>query len=121
MAATASIGYGLTIGYSAYPTPSTYTNVGQVMNVKGPGLKTKDVNVTSNDSSQAQDEFIPGLTDPGAVTFEVVYSTAIATALLALNRTMKTWKITYADTHTIIFAGFINDIAFDAPLDDKVT
>ena len=118
MASTGSIGYGLTIGYSADGV--AYTNVAQVAdsNVSRTGDKGL---ITNNDSPSARKEKMPGLVDPGSVTFNIIYKKSAMTALMALLRLTRYWKVTCQDNCTFVDQGFITELKQGRPVEDKET
>lgn len=101
-----AVAYGLTVGYSADAV--TYTAVADVEDCDIEGDKTDAPDITTNSSTSACRTFTPGLHDPGNFKFKQLYTTANYTAMTALYRAVRSWKVTINDTHTCIFQGFIS-------------
>lgn len=115
----AIIGKGTTLGYSAFPTPSTYTPVAKIKDVAPPKQSVSNAEVTAHDDDS--DQNIPGWLSGGEATFEVIYLTATTTALAPLIGVLKSWQITLSDTHTWTFSGYINAYEPNTPLKQGIT
>ena len=50
---------------------TTYVDIAYVHDISGPNITRGDVDVTNHDSTDGYREFLPGLTDPGDVTFQI--------------------------------------------------
>ena len=119
-ATTAEIGYGHHLAYS--PDGTSWTNVLQVVDINGPDVQVVSVKVTNTDSPGGYQEKIPGLADAGQATCNTIYSTAGLTAIFALVRLTKFWRIVYADTHVWqVSSGFLTKLADGSPLEDRET
>lgn len=125
MSATAGIvGKGTTIGYSAYPTPSTYTLFAEVTGeIPFPMIQTDgDVDFTNFTSPNSHVETKASgwiKTDP--IDIECTYTQTQHAALVALVGTDKTIQITTPDTHTATFPAYLQKIGGTIPNKDKIT
>ena len=107
------------------------TTIGNVLNIGGPDQTRDVIDITTMDSANLRREFIPGLIDPGEITFDVNYDgTAAGTANDLHNlqtATAMTWKITFNDStvetskSSFSNTGFMTNLGFQIPFDDKVT
>ena len=123
MAASAAVsGFGTTFSYLS-TDPSTYTALGEVLNVTSPDKSRETVDVTHMGSDNAHHEYIGTLFEAGSVTVVMNYTeagAALCETLFAAGT--ETFKITYPGSSTEVFSGiptgFTNG---DLVIDDKVT
>lgn len=118
-------GYGSVLVVAT--TTGGTTDIGQVRNISGPGATFDDVDTTCLDSSSNFRTFVPGLADPGEVTFEVVYdSTSESHSRLAhyhkerisVNYTIYHGSSTNeADT----FSAYVKGLSREIPMDNLIT
>lgn len=100
--------------------------IGQIRSISGPNSEAADVDTTTLDSSTNYRTFIPGLIDPGAVTFDVIFDPT-TTAMKRLNdyhdgRLVKTFAVTHPTTTvTQSFSAYVKSLGQEIPLDDVVT
>ena len=122
-----SIGYGVSLAQGAYPTPTTYTALAELLEVDQPKRKVKAVDITNNSSPARTMEKIPGLVDSGEITGKLVYTPAGKAAVESAIGVLASWKIqmpltgaqtTLGDAFT--FAGFVSADGGETPLDDKI-
>jgi len=94
---------------TAVGPPAVYTAVGNITNIKPPGVKRPKVK-TTNLSSDRQTNRV-GLPEDQAVTFTVNYDPSAAQHQALLTSieagTLETWKVTFYDTKTVVFAGYV--------------
>jgi predicted secreted protein len=114
-------GHGATLGCGG-------TTVGNIISIGGPNQTRDPIDISTMDSTSKFREFIPGMIDPGEITFECNYDgTAAGTA-----NTLNTWKTNTANTWTVTFnnngttsswacSGFMTALGHAIPFDDKVT
>jgi len=112
-------GYSTTIKYGTSGGSPT-TLLGQVMDVTAPDQSVDDVEFTNNDSANGFKEYIPGLSDGGTVSFEVVYEESKNATMQTLLGAMKSWEITLPDDSTWDFEGYVNGLGHDVPVGDLV-
>lgn len=67
-AATAGVGTTLQVGDGA--SPEIFSTIAEVLTIGGPEISSEDIEVTNMDSPSGFKEFISGLTDAGAITFD---------------------------------------------------
>lgn len=123
-------GYGTALAWDP-AGGSSYTSIGQVQDISGPGLARDSIDVTTHDSPNAWRQFIKGLKDGGELTFDIVYDPALAThaasAGLLSDFTSQTvipnWRITFPNTGATVwtFPGFLTGFEEGAPVDDYLS
>jgi hypothetical protein len=91
------------IGDGATPT-ETFTTIAEVMDIVGPSMSLGTHDVTNHSSSGAWKEVIPGLLEPGEVTFPIAFlpttpTHSQSTGLLRdmKNRTKRNFQIVFTD------------------------
>lgn len=107
-------------------SPNAYADVGQIVNISGPGGSTPEINVTALDSS-AQ-EYLLGLQDEGTITLDLIYDYATTSTLHQqletdrANQSEQTWRIRLTDSPqtTITFNGRVAGRTFDISTDDAI-
>lgn len=107
-----------------------YTALAGVKDLDGPELAVEDVKVTHQESPSATHEYIPGLKEGGAVSFDVVYVPESAAhgnqpgglAYEFANREIRDWRITWPNTAGTqwTFRGYVNGFKPAAPLEDHL-
>lgn len=107
-----------------------YVTLAGVKDLDGPELGTEDVKVTHQESPDATHEYIPGLKEGGAVTFDVIYlpsdpahnNTPGGLAYEWRNREVRNWRLIWPDAGgtTWSFAGYVNGFKPAAPLEDHL-
>ena len=102
--------------------------IGQIEDtIGGPNASLEDIETTDMDVDDAgyAKTFIPGLIDNGQIDITVSYDgsasgTANALDVAFRGRTAETWTITYPDTSTRQFSGYINALGQETPLGTKI-
>ena len=102
--------------------------IGQIIDtISGPNAAIDDVETTDFDVDDAgyAKTFIPGLIDNGEVNLAVVYDGSAGGIADKLNtafigRAAQTWTITYKDTSTRVFSGYIKALGQETPQADKI-
>lgn len=122
MAASSGIsGFGVTLSISD-TSGGSYTAVGEILGVTGPGISMDPVELTHASSDNGFRERVSGLADAGEITFDINFVKAQMTTLYGYIRTTKWWKVTLPDSgSTWVCAGQITGIENEAPIDDRVT
>ena len=99
-----------------------------VMGITPPELAITSIEVTDLDSANFAKEFMAGLVDGGEASLELRFKKAEMTAMFALVRQEKSWKIRFNDGSTgsngstLVFLGFLTKIGPPkAELDKDVT
>lgn len=120
----AIIGYGKHIAYSDTEAGS-YTAIAGTVDINLPERELSAEEVTNDDSPNFHKQYIPGMYEPGTVSFTYRYNTTSFAALEAIyqlasvagTRTSATkwWKVTLSDGSTATFRGFLT--AHNLPLE----
>lgn len=120
---TKSIGYGSSLTIAT--TTGGSTAIGQIRNaIDGPGTDQTDVDTTTFDSSTNFRTFVPGLIDPGELTFQLVYDPDLAghkrLARYHSDNRVTTFTLTHNSTSsdTDVFTGYVKGISRSIPIDD---
>lgn len=101
--------------------------VGQVRTISGPGVDFADVDTTCMDSSSNYRTFVPGLGDPGELTFSVVYDSTNATHARLVyhmnNRRTNTYTLYHgtSDADGDSFVAYVKSLSREIPMDDVIT
>lgn len=114
----AFIGYGCDLQFNS-------VSVGSVVDMNGPGIKAKDVDVSFIQMADVWRRFQAGLADGGEITFTLIYDKVKYNTLLTTNfRVLGTWTIIFSDVvstaSTEAMSGYINGISKKFPLDDMI-
>lgn len=112
----------------AVTTSTAETNIAQIRGVmEGPGTDTPVVDTTCFDSTSNFRTSVPGLIDPGDVTFQLAYSTTMLThkrlAYYHATRTAKTYTM-YRGSSTgtaTPFTAWVKSIGRQMPMDELIT
>lgn len=99
--------------------------IGNIINVDT-GMSRDVIDKSTMDSTSKAREKIAGMLDAGDLSLTINYdgsAAGVANALHTafLSGTPETWTITYPDTSTHAFSGFISALGAAAPFDDKIT
>ena len=117
-------------GYGAVLQVTTTTGdaaIGQVTNISGPGVDFADVDTTTMDSSSNYRTFVPGLGDPGEVTFSVMYDPAAVPhkrlAYYMGQRQVKSFKLYHGTTSADedAFSAYVKSLGREIPMDGMIT
>lgn len=119
--------FGTTIGWDSAGGTS-YTDIGQVSSITGPGLSRETIDVTTHDSASWWREFIKSLKDGGEVSFDIMYDPVLgthdySTGLLsdfADDDTVAAWRLVFPDAAntTWTFPGIITGAESSEAIDD---
>lgn len=113
------------------PGAATWSKMASIMDISGPELSTNDIDVTTNDSSDATKEYIAGLIEPGEVSFDINYDPSVSShdrgetnsfPSLLLSRAVKNWRIQIAgSTSNVIYLnGYVKQFGIDLPMEEQV-
>lgn len=117
------------IGFGAELAVATTTGgsvtIAQIRSISGPGSDADMVDTTTLDSSTYYRTFIPGLTDPGELSFELVYDTTAASHTKLQDyhdrRIGVNYTLTYpTTTNSQTFFAYVKGLSLEIPLDDLV-
>lgn len=105
------------------PTPAL-TPIASLTSIKGVELTADDVDVTAHDSPNGYREFIQGLKDGGTIEVEGNYTNVesqVAMVDLFHSGEVVAMKIQFPNAlGNWTFSGYVNKVATDAPMDDKL-
>ena len=117
--------FGASLAMSDMASSPTFTDSANVMDIKGPGMSTAEIDVTAHDSADGFKEYLGGLSDGGQVTFDLSWDPSEAThaAMLAVFYAKSTvdWMLTLSDTSLFDFSGFISGWDPSNPVEGKIT
>lgn len=124
-------GYRTVLAWLQTP-PSTYTTIGQVRDISGPGVTADQVEVSHRDNTFRL--YRAGMRDGGELTFDVVFDPdlashdpTVANSLydLLVDGTVATFRVTYPGastaTTTATFSGFVSGFEITSPMEDGLT
>ena len=135
MATAALFAQGTKLKVNSVALPAVFTAVAEVTNINPPSPTVAVIDVTSHDSTggtpaQQIHESIPGLVDPGQMTFDFnnvpadVTQDKSANGLygLLLSRAVRDWQVVYPTVTpiTVQARGYLTSLAFTAPHDGKL-
>lgn len=110
---------------------SSFSAIGQIMDISGPSLSRNTLDSTTHDSTDAWMEFLKSLKDGGEVTFDIVYDPALSnhdatTGLLsdfAEDSTIANFRITFPDTGNTqwVMPAIVSGFEPTAPVAEKLT
>lgn len=113
---------------SAAGPPAVFATVEECINITGPSMKTKMIDVTNMDSPNAYMEYIVGLLDGGSVAVEGNWTAATEQMGVLADfqaRILQNWQILLPGTQPAAgswtFAGYIIDFSQDFKVQDKIT
>lgn len=108
----ADSGFGTTITFS-----SGY--FAEIISVDGPDLSRESIDTTHMGTTSGLMTFIPSdLVDNGSLSVEMAYVAATAPPISSAAETV---TITYPDSSTCAFSGFLTSFSPSIPIDDRMT
>jgi len=118
-----------THGHGTTLTGGTTGVVANVISISGPNQSRDSIDISTMDSTSKFREFMPGMLDPGEITFDVNYEGTASGEANSLNTALtaaaETWTIVFAGTAATYgqwsCSGFITALNFSDPFDDKIT
>src|ERR1035437_5962950 len=120
MANTGRSGFKSKLEYST-DGGTTYTKIGQCGNISGPNFSGKDININSQDNTDAFDEFTPGLVDPGEISCDLVWDKDVNATLYGMIMVKQHYRITFSELSTWVAIASLKGLSNDAPVDDKLS
>ncbi len=124
-----AIGTLLKIGDGATPT-ETFTTIGEVTDLSGPGLSLDTIEVTHHSSTGGWKESIGGLLSGGEVSFTINYTPTAAThnnttGLIRdlRSRTVRNFQLVFPDagSTTWAFAALVSSFEPSMPVDGQLS
>lgn len=115
---------GVVIAYSSGGSPTSFSNIGNVVGFSGPGGSASVIDVTNLDSTAREKRM--GLPDEGQFTVDLNLdpdnASHIALRAARRNRTRTEFRITYTDTtpSTDTFFGYVLGFAITGRVDEAV-
>jgi len=111
------------IGHGATLTGTTAGAIGEITNISISGISVDEIDVSDMASTDKWREFIPGLINAGEISVSINFDGTVASTIITKVGVSDTWTILFSDSGAGTFAcsGFIKDVSFDNPVDDKVT
>jgi len=105
-------------------TPGSWSSLGEVRNISGPGMSRETIDVTSLNSTGGYREFITGFRDGGEVTLGMLMTNAAYDKLMTdfESDTVVDYKIVLPDDDesTFSFSGLVTNIPLNIQPDDAV-
>src|SRR5262245_29035638 len=129
----AMIGHGsrvqiASLAYSASPETGLYSDLEEVFNITAPSSTVDMVDVSNMQSVNAIREFVPGLTDPGEMSFEMNFIPNSNSDNLLLNlrneppsQRKRNMRIIFPNLIMWQFEALLMTYEPVAPTDDKMT
>jgi len=100
------------LGFGATIAGSTTTSLGTVTKIDLPTVAADNIDITSLSSTDKYSEKSGGKIDAGECSVTALYESTATTVPLygSLGLAAETWTVTYDDTGTLVFSGFISNI-----------
>lgn len=114
----ATLGYGSELRVKV---SGTFLRVAEVHDADGPNEEVNDVEVTNLDSADSRREFIGGLIDPAALTFECNFTKAEYIRMRSFLRVKTDWEYQMTDGTIQAFSGYVKNTGTKMVVDDKIT
>ncbi len=106
--------------------PETFTTIAEVKDISGPSFERATIDATTHSSTGAWKEVVPGLLEPGEVSFEIGFLPTNATHSQTSglvrdlkNRTKRNFQLVFTDggSTTWQFAAYVTGFTPKAPVD----
>jgi hypothetical protein len=117
---------GTLIARAPAATPTTFANIGNMMDISGPALMRNEIETTSHNDTE--ESFTVGIKRKGPLTFQLGYlpgnpSHGLVSGLLKAwnDGSRDVYKITWPDSTLWLFSGYVVNFAPGAPVDDLLT
>lgn len=127
MASNARFGYGTLVKMGDGGVPETFTAIAELRGeIAFDGMESEEIDVTTHNNAinGRFREKLPGLIDPGNLTFEVNYVAVDATHLAVraawLAQTKKNFQILSPQNDLVTVAGYIMSMPIKYPTDDSI-
>lgn len=109
---------------------TSYTTIGQIQSITGPGLTRETVDVTTHDNANMWRSFIKGLKDGGELSFDILYDPVLGTHNYSLgllsdfgdDSTIPNFRLTFPDAANTqwTFPGIVTNFEASEPIDDAL-
>jgi len=114
---------GTLVARAPAATPTVFTTIGELRNIKPPALTRKPIETTSHNESE--ESFVVGIRRKGEMTLSIGFVPSIGThdhqtglVKAYIDGSRDIYKVTYPDTSQWLFSGFVTNVAPAAPVDD---
>ncbi len=111
-------------------SPEVFTTIAEVRSISGPSAAVEVIDVTNHDSTSATREKVPGLIDPGQLTFDINFQPTEATHDDATGliqefetRATSNYRIVFPSpvVHEFGLAAFVTGLPMNFPTDEVIT
>ena len=126
MSTAAISSYGTLLKIGDGGGPEVFTTIAEVMDIAGPSMSLGTHDVTNHSSTGAWKEVIPGLLEPGEVTFPIAFLPTNATHSQSAgllkdmkNRTKRNFQVVFTNVGltTWTFAAYVTGFETSMPVD----
>ena len=115
---------------------TSYTTIAQIRDLGGPSISRTDIEVADRSMTTYYKEYLGGMVDPGAITFDLTWdpigtnshAQTSGTGLMADFETSQCTQAAFrwqvdgcGGTATMTFDGYLNSFEANAPLEDVLT
>lgn len=116
-----TIGYGTLFEIADPATPTAWTYIAEIFDVKPPAVNVAQSDATSNQSPNRSREFIPGLIDQQEMSFSMNYipGSSSDTAILQSVGRKRNCRITYPNGVSVLFVGSLSTYEPDSPTEER--
>jgi len=115
MSTTGRSGFGATFSGSALGS------IGELRSVPPPNISVaNDIEFGSMESTDGYIEYKAGMIEPGELALEIIYDADRYDALIDAIGDDDTFTITWADTSTFVFSGYLKGLSAEVPYGDKM-
>jgi hypothetical protein len=115
-------GFGSTIAYAPITsgTVGTYVPIAQSIDISSPMPEVGSIKVTNNSSPSNSHEYGPGLVEPGALEWDVVYVKTTFETIYAFlgNGLIYSFQETFPDGATCTVTGFWQKLGIEGKTED---
>jgi hypothetical protein len=124
MASNGNTGFGLKLYYGT-TAGTAGTAFAQIQDVSGPTESVNDVELTNNDSPDSCEEYIPGLTNGGEVSFDLVFNgsnhpQAIRGVSKVFTLVIPKSIATATQDTQVSWSGYVNNWGLEVPMKSAV-
>ena len=106
---------------ATFAESTSWTEVAQIVDIGPPEIEADDIDVSNMKSPEQFKQFDPGWADAGEVEVTVQYEKAAATALYALFRQKKGFKMTFEDGSSWGLDGYIKKFGGEVDREGVIT
>lgn len=114
---------GTLVARAPEATPTVFATIGELRNITPPPLTRKAIETTSH--NEVEESFVVGIRRKGELSFQIGFLPSLSShdEVAGLIYSWQQgdcdiWRITYPDGSTMLFSGYVSNIAPSAPVDD---